>query len=98
MARIKPLIDDVVFINPENSEIECTFNTCVENFNIKGEEERLITDYWNDGTTIPYKFYYRKCNKCGRVISTDADKKRNKKSREQAIKISYQNYLENRTK
>lgn len=98
MARIKPLKEDVVFINPENGEVECTFNTCVENFTIKGEEERLITDYWADGTPVPYKFHFRKCDKCGRVVVTDADKKRNKKNRELAEIFSYHTYQENREK
>jgi hypothetical protein len=95
-SRVKPISSDVVFINPDNNEAECTYNTCVKNFTIKGEEDRVITDYWSDGTPIPYKFFFSQCNKCNRVISTDADKNRTKKSRQTATKASYDAYQEAR--
>jgi len=95
---LKQIENDVVFINPETGEAECTYNSCASNFTIKGEEEKFLDVYWSEGNKVPYTSYYRKCNVCGRQVSSDTDKRKTKNNREMASAHSYHILLDERLK
>lgn len=69
MAVLRKLKDDVIYINPETMEVECTFNQCIDKF--KNEEIKTWMYYREE---IKSKVY--KCTQCGRTkLSKDGTEK-----------------------
>lgn len=71
-GRMKPLKNDVDFIDPKTGLKVCSFNQCVKKFD--RIEQELITKTRRDGGEYQVVTQFHVCNECGRRHRNMQDK------------------------
>jgi hypothetical protein len=70
-GKLKPLKNDVIYIDHKTGLKICSFNECVEKFN-KIEQEIVIRE--RRGEQVELMIQYHVCNQCGRKHRNAKDK------------------------
>ena len=84
MEKLKKLKPDVNFIDPTTGNVVCTFNTCIDKFDAKTEND-VRTPKWNGYKPISYTTHYHACRQCGRKYKSKKDHGNSIDSYESAI-------------
>jgi len=76
-GKLKPLKNDIDYIDPVTLQKVCSFNQCIEKFTITGHQDSVRYPKFNNGEPLVTHAHYHECNECGRRYRSRADKKKN---------------------